>query len=198
VAYEIDRRLVPLLREVLAGYNVELRSEDVTKVDLAEALGKGPWTMVANLPYNVGTPLILEVLQHAPEVERLVVMVQREVAERLTAAPGDKTYGIPSVVTSLYSDAAIAFSVPPDVFYPAPEVDSSVVEMARKEAPAAADAAIELAAVCFRQRRKMLRRSLEQTFSDPEVVLAAAGLDPTARPEVLSPGDFLRLAEAAL
>ncbi len=197
IAYEIDGRLLPVLHDVVAGLSVELRGEDVTRVDLGEALPGGPWTMVANLPYNVGTPLVLDVLRRVPKVTRLVVMVQREVAERFTAEPGSKIYGLPSVIVRLHAEASLAFTVPPEVFFPAPEVESAVVELDRIASSPLADRAIELAAVAFQQRRKMLRRSLANAVPDATAVLAEAGIDETARPEDLAADDFLRLAEVA-
>ena len=195
VSYEIDAGLASLLGEVLAGTDVDLRHEDITKVDLVAALGTGPWTLVANLPYNVGTPVVLDVLRHVPEVHRLVVMVQREVAERFVAGPGSRAYGVPSVVVALHAATDLAFTVPPSVFIPAPEVESAVISMERTPASPNTEAAIELAGAVFRQRRKMLRRSLVDAVSDPLAVLAAAEIDPTARPEDLPPAAFLRLAE---
>jgi len=194
VAYEIDPRLRPVLEDVLAGTAVDLRSEDITKVDLAGVLGEGPWALVANLPYNVGTPLVLEVLRRVPEVTKLIVMVQREVADRFVARSGTKVYGLPSIIVRLHADCRIAFRVPPDVFFPAPEVESAVVELIRKPAPRLADDAVGLAAAAFQQRRKMLRRSLAVVLPDPVKNLASAGIEETARPEDLEPADFLRLA----
>lgn len=197
LAFEVDNRLAPILAEVLAGTTVDLRLEDVTKVDLAAALGDDSWTMVANLPYNVGTPLVLDILRRVPAVRQLVVMVQREVAERFVAAPGSKAYGLPSIICDLYSDVSIAFTVPPEVFYPMPEIESAVVRIVRKESPPYAEKAIDIAGVVFQQRRKMVRRSLAAAVPDPAGVLAQAGISETARPEQLSSADFLRLAEAA-
>ena len=194
VAYEVDPRLRPVLEEVLADTAVELRIDDVTNVDLAAQLGSGTWTMVANLPYNVGTSLVLDVLRSVPAITRLVVMVQREVAERFVAAPGSKVYGIPSVVAGLHARARLAFTVPPEVFFPVPEVESAVLVLERIPAPALAESAIELATTAFQQRRKMLRRSLADVMDDPVPALAAAGIPETARPEELDPGDFVRLA----
>lgn len=195
VAYEIDRRLIPVLHDVLAETNVELRAEDVTKVDLNATFSGGPWTMVANLPYNVGTPLVLDTLRQAPAVTRLIVMVQREVADRLVAAPGSKAYGVPSIIASLHAETRLAFTVPRDVFFPVPEVESAVVELTRKTAPEAAERAIEIAATVFQQRRKMLRRSLATLVDNPTDILAAAGVNETARPEDLPAMEFVRLAE---
>lgn len=194
VAYEVDSRLVPILEAQLVGTTVELREEDVTKVDLAATFADGPWTMVANLPYNVGTPLILDTLRQAPAIQRMIVMVQREVADRLTASPGTKAYGVPSIVTTLHATAETVFTVPPNVFYPVPEVESAVVRISRKQAPPRTARAIEIAATVFQQRRKMLRRSLTNIVDEPGDALAAAGIDETSRPEDLEPDAFLRLA----
>ncbi len=196
LAFEVDPRLLPLLEETLSGTGVELRGDDVTKVDLGAVLGDGPWTMVANLPYNVGTPLVLEVLRSVPAVVRLVVMVQREVADRFVAGPGSRAYGVPSVVVSLHTNTELAFTVPPAVFYPTPDVESAVVTMSRVNPPANVDSAIEIAGVVFRQRRKMLRKSLSSVVADAAAILTAAGIDATARPEDLPPSAFVRLAEA--
>ena len=194
LSYETDRRLEPILEESLEGVSVDLRFQDVTKVDLAAALGRGPWIMVANLPYNIGTRLLLDILRHVPAVKRFVVMVQREVADRLLAPPGSRTYGVPSVVVALHAEAGVAFTVPPEVFFPVPEVDSAVVEIDRRVPSPHTERAIELAASAFQQRRKMLRRSLAEAGEDPGAALRAAGIDETARPEDLPAVDFVRLA----
>jgi 16S rRNA (adenine1518-N6/adenine1519-N6)-dimethyltransferase len=194
VAYEIDAGLLPVLEEVTQGLDVELRFLDVTTVDLAADLHGGRWTMVANLPYNVGTPLLLDALRRVEQIERFVVMVQREVAERLVADPGSGQYGIPSVVAGIHARSRLAFRVPPQVFYPPPKVESAVVVLDRAPAPEGAERAIEIAGVAFNQRRKMLRRSLSTFFEDPVAVLEAAGIDPTARAEDLSSADYLSLA----
>jgi 16S rRNA (adenine1518-N6/adenine1519-N6)-dimethyltransferase len=196
VAYEIDRGLLRLLESVLAGTEVDLRGGDATRVDLSAELGTGPWTMVANLPYNVGTPLVLDVLRHVPEITRLVVMVQKEVAERFVAGPGTRSYGVPSIVTALHADTELVSTVPPSVFYPMPEIDSAVIVMSRIAPPTGAERAIELAGAVFQQRRKMLRRSLANVVGDPVTFLTGAGVDPTARPEDLPVEAFVRLADA--
>lgn len=194
VAYEVDERLRPILDSVLAGMDVDLRFEDIAGVDLEDALDGGPWTMVANLPYNVGTRVVLDAMRFAQSVRRFVVMVQREVAYRLVARPGGKDYGLPSVVAGIHTRAVVAFDVPPQVFYPRPRVDSSVVVMAREKTPPGAERAIELARAAFGQRRKMLRGSLAPVLGHVAATLAEAGIDQTARAEDLSPGDYLRLA----
>jgi 16S rRNA (adenine1518-N6/adenine1519-N6)-dimethyltransferase len=198
VAYEIDGRLVEILREGVGVHpNVEIREGDVAKIDLAVDLGAGPWTMVSNLPYNVGTGIVLDALRGAPEIVRFVVMVQHEVADRLLATAGTRTYGVPSVIVGLHARGRMAFRVSASVFVPPPKVDSAVVELDRVPAPADAEAAIELAAAAFGQRRKMLRRSLAGVLADPEGALLAAGIDPTSRAEVLSVDEYVALAGSA-
>ena len=196
MAYEVDRHLEPLLSEALAGVAVDLRFTGATAGVIAEALDDVPWVMVANLPYNVGTPLLLDVLRSVPAVTRFVVMVQKEVAERLAAGPGSRVYGLPSVVAGLRAEVTVAFRVGKEVFVPLPDVESAVVVLERRDPPARVDRAEALAAAAFGQRRKMLRRSLSAVISDAATMFEAAGIDPAARPEVLAPGDFVRLAAA--
>ncbi|NNF64917.1 MAG: 16S rRNA (adenine(1518)-N(6)/adenine(1519)-N(6))-dimethyltransferase RsmA [Acidimicrobiia bacterium] len=196
VAVEFDRGLARMVSD-LFGDRATVIQEDIMKVDLDELLGERRWTLVANLPYNVGTSLVLDVLRHHRQVERLVVMVQREVAERLCASPGSKVYGLPSVVAGLHATSSIAFFVPPQVFIPVPDVQSAVVDIKRiNNVDPAADRAVRLAESAFQQRRKMIRRSLSSASDDPSAWIAAAGLDPTSRAERLSPADYLELARA--
>ncbi len=196
VVYEIDDGLVEVLGGVVGDLpNVEVRHEDAARVDLEQALVGGPWTLVANLPYNVGTGILLDAIRGAPRVTRFVAMVQREVADRLFAEAGSKTYGVPSVVTALYTAGGPEFNVGPDVFYPKPPVGSTVVVLDRIEPPEKAEQAVSMAAVAFQQRRKMLRKSLESVLDDPAPALLSAGIDPTARAEDLQPLDFVTLAE---
>ena len=195
VAYEVDERLRPLLAEVLDGItNVEVRFLDALSV-LPDDLGEGPWTLVANLPYNIGTPLLLKMLTDGHAVHRFVVMVQKEVADRLMAGPGSRTYGIPSVVVSLHADVRREFTIGPQVFVPAPQVDSVVLTLERRLAPTLAPRAIELASAAFNQRRKMLRRSLAAVIPSAAEVLEAAGISGELRAEQLSPEAFVALAE---
>jgi 16S rRNA (adenine1518-N6/adenine1519-N6)-dimethyltransferase len=196
VAYEIDARLSPVLDETTRGLDVECRFEDITKVNLETALVGGGWKMVANLPYNVGTPLVLDSIRHQPHIQSFVVMVQREVAERFAATPGGKDYGIPSVVAQIYTEPVVQFRVPTQVFLPPPRVESAVITMPRVPAPEFAEDAIELASIAFKQRRKMIRGSLSGVLADPEAQLARAGLDPTVRAEDLSPHQYLELARS--
>ncbi len=194
VAYEIDPRLQPILEEVMSGIeNVELRFTDAVEAEF----GGGPWTVVANLPYNLAATLVLDWLVLPGRPERFVVMVQREVADRFTADPGSRVYGLPSVVARLYGSPRLAFRVPATVFYPQPDVDSAVVEIVSRTPSEFAAAAARLAAAAFGQRRKMLRRSLADALADPAAVLTVAGIDPAARPEDLTAAQFLSLAESA-
>jgi len=198
VAYEIDAGLAPVLEAAVGDVAaVSVHIADAMNVDFAATLSGGPWTLVANLPYNVGTPLVLDLLRSATQIERFVVMVQRQVADRLAAEPGSRTYGLPSVVARLYATVRFGFRVPPQVFVPPPDVESAVVVMERRAAPPMAPRAEALAHAAFGQRRKMIRRSLATILADPETTLEAAHIDPTARAEQLSVDDFLRIAEAA-
>lgn len=194
VAFEVDTGLKPVLDEVTDGMDVDLRFEDVTGVDFATTLDGDGWALVANLPYNVGTPVVLDAIQETSNIERFVVMVQKEVARRFAADAGHDDYGVPSVVAGIYTNARLAFTVPPQVFYPPPRVESAVVMMERKPVPDGAERAVELARAGFGQRRKMLRRSLSGVLGDPVGSLEGVGLEATARAEDLTPDDWLRLA----
>lgn len=196
VCYEIDRRLGPVLSETLASHaeRVEIHMEDALAVRWSEALEGEDWVMVSNLPYGVGTPLLMEMVQNVSSIARFVVMLQREVARRLLASPSGRDYGLPSVIAGLHTSVRRAFDVPPQVFHPRPEVFSSVVVMDRMSPHPDTARAIALAASAFGKRRKMLRRSLESVVSSPERILVAAGIRPEDRPESLLPTDYLRLA----
>ena len=193
--YEVDEGLRPLLSEVLDGMSVELRFSDALTIDPNEFGATDRWVLVANLPYNVGTPILLDLLRHAPGVQRCVVMVQREVADRLTAERGTKKYGLPSVVTGLYGTARFEFRVPPQVFVPPPNVESAVVSVQRSAAPDPLhDLAVELASAGFRHRRKMLRSSLRPVIAEPEPVLERVGVRATLRAEDLTAAEYLEIA----
>jgi 16S rRNA (adenine1518-N6/adenine1519-N6)-dimethyltransferase len=197
LSYEVDQRLRPILELLTMDLDVDLRFENVTKIDFASELVGDRWVMVANLPYNVGTPLLMDALRHVTSIRRFVVMVQREVADRFAANPGSKDYGLPSVISGIYAEAKVAFRVPPQVFYPPPSVESAVAVLVRKPTPEHAEMGVQLARAGFGQRRKMLRRSLVGVVDDPVGLLGKAGFDETLRAENLSPSDYLHLAEAA-
>jgi 16S rRNA (adenine1518-N6/adenine1519-N6)-dimethyltransferase len=158
----------------------------------------GNWHLVANLPYNIATPLVADVLDRAPWVVHQLVMVQREVANRLVAAPRTEAYGAVSVKVAYWAEARIVGDVPASVFVPRPNVESALVEIRRRPVPRAAGdptAMFALVRAGFAQRRKMLRRSLAGLVGAD--AFTAAGIDPQQRAEELGVDDWVRLAEAA-
>jgi 16S rRNA (adenine1518-N6/adenine1519-N6)-dimethyltransferase len=197
-AVELDRRLVPALEEVVAGRDVHVVVGDALRLDWDELLAaSAAWVLVANLPYNVATPLVLMLLEQVPRIVRMLVMVQREVAERLAAAPGGRAYGAVTVKVAYWATAEIVGRVPPTVFVPRPNVESALVRIRRRERPPTDADPVRLFALVeagFAQRRKMLRRSLAGLVD--EAAFAAAGIEPTARAEDLSVEDWGRLAAA--
>lgn len=160
-----------------------------------------PTAVVANLPYNVSVPVLLHLLEHFAGWTHGLVMVQLEVADRLVAGPGSKTYGVPSVKMAWYAEAVRVGTVPPTVFWPVPNVDSGLVRITRREPPVTTASREQVFAVvdaAFGQRRKMLRGALAGLFgssAQAEAAIIAAGLDPQARGETLQVADFARIAE---
>jgi 16S rRNA (adenine1518-N6/adenine1519-N6)-dimethyltransferase len=197
-AIELDRHLVPILEEVMSGRDVEIVHDDALHVDWGARLGSGPWIMVANLPYNVATPVVVRALETAPMIKRLLVMVQREVGERLAAGVGDDAYGAVSVKVAYYATAKVVGTVSPNVFVPKPKVESALVRFVRHERPPVhvrdVDRLFELVRAGFATRRKTLRNTLDGRV-DPER-FATAQVDPQARAETLSLADWARLADA--
>ena len=196
-AVEIDDVLVEVLAETTAGRDVVVVHADAMSVDWDSLLGDGPWTLVANLPYNISVPLVCDLLDGAPGIGRMLVMVQKEVAERLVAVPGDAAYGLPSVKVAYHSRARIVGRVPPSAFLPRPRVDSALVELERLAAPAVAadpEALFGLMRAGFGQRRKMLRRSLSGLAG--ATAFEVAGVAPTARAEELGLDEWASLANA--
>lgn len=198
VAIERDARaadvLAPLI-EASAG-TLTLIEDDALKVDLT-ATGEAPRRIVANLPYNVGTRLLLIWLRTPQAFESLTLMFQREVADRLTAAPGTESYGRLTVLVSWLCEARKVMDVPPTAFTPAPKIWSSVVRLVPRAtplAPADRTALETITEAAFSQRRKMLRQSLKRLGGD--ALIRAADLDPTLRPERLTVEEFCRLANA--
>ena len=202
VAVEIDPRLAAQLPTTVARQAPEVA--DRLEVVLQDALtltgvpGPAPTAFVANLPYNVAVPVLLRLLEQLPSLRTGLVMVQAEVADRLVAAPGSKTYGVPSVKAAWYADVRRAGAIGRQVFWPAPNVDSGLVAFTRREPPpgnrAATFAVVDAA---FAQRRKTLRAALSGWAGSPDAAeqrLRAAGIDPSARGEVLAVQDFARLA----
>ena len=200
-AVELDKKLPAVLRETLAGYeNFRLIEGDILKVDIAELMSK-PFKVVANLPYYITTQILLTLLEKNLPVTKVVTMVQREVAERMTATPGSKIYGALSVAVQLRSEPRIAFEVPPKSFLPPPEVTSAVVVCdVRKPLFEIADEKFFIMVVraAFAQRRKTLLNSLTATFEREKVLAAlkATNIDANQRAETLSLEDFAKLATA--
>jgi 16S rRNA (adenine1518-N6/adenine1519-N6)-dimethyltransferase len=200
VAIERDQRCLAALGELAEVYSgrLELVAADALKVDPAE-LSDVPRKIVASLPYNIATPLLIGWLERIGEYENLTLMFQREVAERLTAMPRSKSYGRLSVLVQWLAEPQILFDIPPRAFVPPPKVTSSVVSIVpRPEALAPADqpALERVTAAAFGQRRKMLRTSLKTLGIPVEPLLARAGVAPTARAEELTVADFCALARA--
>ncbi len=162
--------------------------------------GEPPTALVANLPYNVSVPVLLTMLERFPTIRRVLVMVQSEVADRLAAPPGSRTYGVPSVKAAWYADVRRAGAVGRTVFWPAPNVDSGLVAMTRRPPPDTTASRAEVFALvdaAFAQRRKTLRAALAGWAGSPaaaETALRAAGLDPKVRGEALGVAEFARLA----
>jgi 16S rRNA (adenine1518-N6/adenine1519-N6)-dimethyltransferase len=193
---EIDRRLEPALEPIAALPGVSLHWGDAMKLDLTE-LEPAPTAMVANLPYSVATPLILRTVEELPSLGRWTVMVQREIADRLRAAPGSRTYGSPSVVAQLACEVELVRAVDPAVFKPRPRVDSAILRLRRKGAGADPQTR-DLVRAAFAHRRKSLPRSLEHAASGSlgpaREALAELGLPEDARAEALAPQQFAALS----
>lgn len=201
IAIERDERAIAALHEIEAHYPGRLTviSGDALDFDPRSHLDRGPTRIVANLPYNIATPLLIGWLTADPLwYDQMVLMFQREVAERLVAAPGSKTYGRLSVLTGWRTQAKILFDVAPSAFVPAPKVTSSVVRLTPRAKPEPCDASVlqRVTEAAFGQRRKMLRQSLKPLGGDPSVLLEAAGIEPTERAEQIPVDGFVRLARA--
>ena len=206
IAIERDTRAIAALEEVAAHVPGRLTviEGDALEFDLSTVNAEGPLRIVANLPYNIATVLLtgwLEIEPWPPRYDRLVLMFQREVAERLVAQPDNKAYGRLSVLTQWRTSAKILFDIAPSAFVPPPKVTSSVVRLTPlPPGQHLADLAPleRVTAAAFGQRRKMLRGSLADLFDDPVAVLEGLDLSPTARAEELTVGDFVRLAQAVI
>ena len=203
VAIERDERAIAALAEIAAHYPGRLTviAGDALDFDVAPHLAGAPLRVVANLPYNIATALLvgwLTVEPWPPWYDRLVLMFQREVAERIVAKPGSKTYGRLSVLAGWRAEAKILFDIAPSAFVPPPKVTSSLVQLAPRRAPLPCDRATleRVTAAAFGQRRKMLRASLKSLGLDPVPLLEKAAIDPTARAEDIPVEGFVALANA--
>ncbi len=211
VAVEVDPRLSGVLPDTVRRHlgaaalaHLTVVTEDALQLsagDVTPADGRPPTALVANLPYNVAVPVLLDVLGEVPSLRSALVMVQAEVADRLTAAPGSRTYGAPTVKLAWFGAAEPAGTVPRSVFWPVPNVDSALVRVTRRPPPDSTVARADVFATvdaAFAQRRKSLRAALSGwagSAAAAEEALRAAAVDPTLRGERLGVEDFVRIAE---
>lgn len=213
LAFEIDDRLIPVLADTLADYdNVTVVHQDVLKADLLKVTQEVfredlPIKVVANLPYYITTPIMMNFLESALQVDEMVVMMQKEVADRISAKPGSKAYGSLSIAVQYYMQAQLAFIVPKTVFVPQPNVDSAILKLTRLNQPAVQvddeKAFFRLTKAAFQLRRKTLWNNLLHSYGKDEATkdwltrsLALAGIDPKRRGETLTLQEFADLSNA--
>jgi 16S rRNA (adenine1518-N6/adenine1519-N6)-dimethyltransferase len=204
IAIEKDERCLPALHDIAALYpaRLEVLTADAREIGYGALALPSPARIVANLPYSVGTPLLIGWLKTdpwPPWFDRLVLMFQREVADRIVASPGNKDYGRLAVLSQWRTRPRVLFTIPAEAFTPRPKVDSALVELVPRPAPNSAcrvDQLEKVTAAAFGQRRKMLRASLRRLTPDTEPLLERLGIDPKARAEELSVDDFCRIAGA--
>lgn len=203
-AVELDKKLPAVLAETLKAYDrVRIVPGDILKVDIPALMGQDPFKVVANLPYYITTPILMTLLERRLPITTMVTMVQKEVAERMTARPGSRSYGALSVAVQYYTEPEIVLNVPPRSFIPAPEVDSVVIACRVRSVPAVKVSEekmfFRVVRAAFGQRRKTLANALRGGGFPKEQVRAAmerAQMDPQRRGETLSLEEFGRLADA--
>lgn len=203
-AVELDKKLPTVLKETLKAYdNVRIVPGDILKVNIPEIMGEAPFKVAANLPYYITTPILMTLLERRLPITHMVTMVQKEVAERMTAKPGSRIYGALSVAVQYYTEPEIVLDVPPCSFIPAPEVMSVVVSCRVRKEPAVAvqdeKLFFRVVKAAFGQRRKTLMNALKGGGFSKEAVrdaLEQSGIDPTRRGETLTLEEFGRLADA--
>ena len=203
-AVELDKKLPTVLKETLKAYdNVRIVPGDILKVNIPEIMGEAPFKVAANLPYYITTPILMTLLERRLPITHMVTMVQKEVAERMTATPGSRIYGALSVAVQYYTEPEIVLDVPPRSFIPAPEVMSVVVSCRVRKEPAVAvqdeKLFFRVVKAAFGQRRKTLMNALKGGGFSKEAVrdaLEQSGIDPTRRGETLTLEEFGRLADA--
>ncbi len=204
LALESDTGLADAFEEVMAPYEaVSLDTRDAMHTDWSTLLEGDGWAMVSNLPYNISVPLVLNLLASAPSIDRYLVMVQREVGERLVAVPGEDAYGAVSVRVAYRADARVVRRVPADVFWPRPRIDSVLVRLVPHAPPVDVDGAALFRVVeeGFAERRKTMTNALRRLDLDAGWairIMNASGLDPQTRAERLGLGDFARIARSLL
>ncbi len=204
IAVELDKKLPEVLAHTLSGYDhVRIVQGDILKVKLPEIMGDGSFKVVANLPYYITTPILMTLLERRLPITRIVTMVQKEVAERMTAPPGGKDYGALSVAVQYYTEPEIVLEVPPESFLPAPEVDSVVISCRVRETPPVRvqdeKLFFRVVKAAFGQRRKTLSNAMKGAGFEKAKVLEAfekVGMDAARRGETLSLAEFARLADA--
>mgnify|MGYP000919697977 FL=1 len=213
LSFEIDERLMPVLKDTLNHYhNVTILNQDILEADLKTIIaeqfdGKHNLKIVANLPYYITTPIMLHLLEAGLPIDRMVLMMQKEVAERINAEPGSKAYGSLSIAVQLHSEVNLAFIVPKTAFMPQPNVDSAIVELVGRKAPlvTVANQTLfdQLVRGAFAQRRKTLWNNLQNQFGKQDEVkaalttaLEAVEIAPSARAEQLSIQQFAQLSDA--
>lgn len=201
LAVETDAKLIPALEEALGGLGVRVVHADALELDWSDLLAGGPWRMASNLPYNVGTKLVIDLLDSASMIDRMTVMVQREVGDRLAARPSTPAYGAVSLKVAYRAEARTLRRVRPTVFWPEPGVESVVVRLERRPPPvlAPAERLFPLIEAGFAQRRKTLASALVRLGLDRAEAVEAlerAGLDPRVRAEALDLEAFARVVEA--
>lgn len=202
LAVELDRALVPALEEVVSSLpGVRVEVGDALRLDWGGLLGDEDWAMVSNLPYNVAVPLVLDLLERVPAIRSYLVMVQREVGERLAAGPGEEAYGAVSVRVAYRADAELVRRVPAAVFWPRPKVESVLVRLTPRPAPVATPVGplFSVIEAGFAERRKTMRSALRRLGLDTATataVMKGCGLAPQARAETLSLADLASIADA--
>lgn len=202
-AVELDKKLPAVLAETLKGYeHLNVVQGDILKTDIAALMGGAPFKVAANLPYYITTPILLSLLEQKLPITRIVTMVQKEVAERMTAPPGGRDYGALSVAVQYYTEPEIVLDVPPNCFLPAPEVESAVIVCAVRQTPAVAvkdeKVFFRVVKAAFGQRRKTLSNALKTTGAPKEQIeaaLTAAKVDAARRGETLSLAEFAAVAD---
>ena len=202
-AVELDKKLPAVLAETLKGYeHLNVVQGDILKTDIAALMGGAPFKVAANLPYYITTPILLSLLEQKLPITRIVTMVQKEVAERMTASPGGRDYGALSVAVQYYTEPEIVLDVPPNCFLPAPEVESAVIVCAVRQTPAVAvkdeKVFFRVVKAAFGQRRKTLSNALKTTGAPKEQIeaaLTAAKVDAARRGETLSLAEFAAVAD---
>jgi 16S rRNA (adenine1518-N6/adenine1519-N6)-dimethyltransferase len=204
LAVEFDRQIVPALEEVVKPYpNVRVERIDAMRTDWSELLAEGRWSMVSNLPYNISVPLMVDLLDDVPRIDRFVVMVQREVGERFVAGPGDDAYGTVSVRVAYRAGAVVVRRIPADVFWPRPNVDSVLVRFARHTPPVGVDpvALFRVVEEGFAERRKTMANAVRRLGLGPQDairILNESEVVPAVRAEQLGLPAFAKVTETLL